>query len=129
MDYFGLIKADKKYSNKKSKKNCLKFKHIILCFIFFSNIFIIFLIYDLKININQLNPKSLILNNNKSNISNDKINLKDNIVEQAFNEQKNFCENPNKYLIQEYENMIKLTDYSFKSISSKCMYIVKMIVI
>lgn len=117
MDSFDLIKADKIYSNKTSKKHCLKFKYIILCFIFFSHIFIIFLIYDLKININQLNSKSLILNYNKSNIGNDTNNLKDNIVEQAFNEQKNFCENPNKYLIQEYENMIKLTDYSFKNIS------------
>ena len=30
--------------------------------------------------------------------------------------QKDFCDNPNKYLNQQYENMFKLTEFSFKNI-------------
>ena len=39
-----------------------------------------------------------------------------NIIKESFVMQKDFCENPNKYLNQQYENLIKLTDFKFKNI-------------
>ena len=124
MDSIHLFKGDKK-SIKKNKKHTIKIKDILLFSILFSNLFIIYLIYNLKIEHNKVKSESLNLLKNNNVISRNKDNSRiNNIIEQSFFEQINFCNNPYSYLNQEYENIIKLTDYSFKNISYQ-MYIYK----
>lgn len=83
------------------------------------------MIYNLKIEHNKVKSESLNLLKNNNVISRNKDNSRiNNIIEQSFFEQINFCNNPYSYLNQEYENIIKLTDYSFKNISYQ-MYIYK----
>ena len=54
----------------------------------------------------------------------DKIGKSESIIQESFSIQKDFCINPNKYLNQQYENMINLTDFRFKSIDYK-LYVYK----
>ena len=51
-------------------------------------------------------------------------NLYISIIKESFSFQKDFCINPNKYLNQQYENMINLTDFRFKNIEYK-LYVYK----
>ena len=49
----------------------------------------------------------------------DKAKMAESIIKESFENQKDFCENQNKYLNNQYENMINLTDFRFKNIDYK----------
>ena len=46
-----------------------------------------------------------------------KIKDKNNIIQQYLIQQNNFCDYPNKYYNHQYENLIGLTNFSFKGVS------------
>ena len=104
---------------------CIDLKLIILCSIIISNLYIIYLIKSI---INFTGISFLGLGSRKDNTTispqsflpklskSDKANKAESIIKESFAMQKDFCDNPNKYLNQQYENMIKLTDFIFKNI-------------
>ena len=99
---------------------CLKniyIKLVTLFSILISNVYLIYLSNSIN-NFKGLFPESFFSKKSKSNDP-DKINKAETIIKESFTIQQNFCDNTNKYLNQEYENMIKLTDFSFKSIDYK----------
>lgn len=98
-------------------KKCLDIKLIILISIFISNVYLIYLFKSI-INFNGVFPKSFFSKSSKS-IDSANANKAKSIIKESLAIQKDFCNNPNKYLNQEYENMIKLTDFMFKNISYK----------
>ena len=110
MDSLTLVKTNKKIYNKRIKKSSLQYKDIILLFLLISHLILIYLLINLKISLHKVISDTS-KNSNQQNI---KI---DDIIKQSIKEQKDFCDSPDKYLITEYENMIKLTDFSFKGIS------------
>ena len=119
MDNINLIKTD---TNSIKKRKKIGTKNFLLYFIFFSNLFIIYLIYGLKIDNNKKKINPSLFN---KNFSSKKNNLQINdVVNEFFDEQLNFCNHPNNYLNHDYEDMIKLTDFSFKNISYQ-MYVYK----
>lgn len=59
-------------------------------------------------------------NNQKITIENDK----ENIIQEYITRQKDFCNYPDKFYNQQFEELIKLTDFSFKNISYQ-MYVYK----
>ena len=65
-------------------------------------------------------PQSLISNISKY----DKENKTESLIKESYAIQKDFCDNPNKYVNHQYENMIKLTDFKFKNIEYQ-MYVYK----
>ena len=106
---------------------------IILCSILFSNLYLIYLFKskfnfigvsfkrtDSRTDDLTLSPESLLSNISKS----DKENNAESFIKESFAIQKDFCDNTNKYLNQQYENMIKLTEFTFKSIDYQ-MYVYK----
>lgn len=46
-------------------------------------------------------------------------NTSKDIIQEYIETQNNFCNNPNKYLNNKFEELIKLTDFSFRNISYK----------
>ena len=125
MDTFNLINTKTKKKNiffhKKIQHLSKKCKNLLLLFIFILNIFIIYLVNKLKLKLDKI----ILGNKNESqNINNIDYRTNINILEESIFKQNDFCDNPNKYYNLEYENMIKLTDFSFKNISYQ-MYVYK----
>ena len=110
------IKSDIKPKKKiDMKTKLLKFleyiKIIILCSILISNLYLIYL-FNSKFNFTGISLESFLQKISQT----DNLNKVESIIKESFAMQKDFCDNPNKYLNQEYENMIKLTDFKFKKI-------------
>ena len=74
-------------------------------------------------NISNNNKKYIIEIDNKNESFNYNENNK-NIVEEYIQHQNNFCKYPEKFLNQQFEQFIKLTNFSFKNISYQ-MYVYK----
>ena len=120
--------------NKKTKlKDCIDIKLLILCLILISNLYLVYLFktkyncsgisftrLDSGKNDSTFSPQSLISNISKY----DKENKTERFIKESYAIQKDFCDNPNKYLNENYENMIKLTDFTFKNIEYQ-MYVYK----
>lgn len=121
MDSLDFISTQKKktFSLKEKKydfrKNLL-IKSILLSllFLFISNLYTIIYIFNLSSRVNTLNinQRKIIEIVDKSNINN------------YIEYQKSFCNNPDKFYNQEYEQILKLTKFSFRNISYQ-MYVYK----
>ena len=118
MDSLNLI-STKKEENFKFKKNYNKGKILLKCiiillvFIFILNIYIAYFIFD-------LGKKVSIMNMNM----NYEANFFNNIVQKYIQAQNDFCNYPNKYYNKHFEELIKLTNFSFRNISYQ-MYVYK----
>ena len=138
MDSLNLIssKIIEKFSNShydENRKKLIKFIIIVLAILFISNIFTTYFVFNLNKKVNILNinyelsytSKSNLKNkieiNNKSNIN--KIdrpfikNNNNNIIEEYIKRQKNFCNYPDKFYNQKFEELINLTKFSFRNIT------------
>jgi hypothetical protein len=101
----------KKNNNK--EKILLKKILVLLKFLFISNIYIAYFIFD-------LNKKVCTMNKNyESNIKN-----KNNIVQKYIQAQNDFCNYPSKFYNQQFEELLTLANFSFKNISYQ-MYVYK----
>jgi FkbM family methyltransferase len=112
----------KKYNNR--GKKLLIFIIILLLFLFISNIYILYFIVYLnkKTNTLNLNYKLFTSLNNTQKISIEANN--ESIIQEYIIRQKNFCTNPDKFYNQKFEELIKLTNFSFRNISYQ-MYVYK----
>ena len=118
MDSLNLINAKKNLKNsyikseiKATKKakcfeclKCIDLKYILLFSILISNLY---LIYLFKLTSQSFLPEI---------IQSAELEEAETLIKDSFSIQKDFCDNPNKYLNQQYENMITLTDFKFKNI-------------
>ena len=127
INLFDEKKLNREYEgNQKTKTSkikflkCLKYmdlKMIILFSILISNIYLIYKLRSLN-KLTEVFLRSSFTKNLKFN-NPDKANKAQSIIKESFEIQKNFCDNPNKYLNQQYENMIKLTDFNYNNITYK----------
>jgi FkbM family methyltransferase len=132
VEYFSINQKDQK--GKKLRKCIL----ISLTFLFISDIFTKYFIFNLnkKVNIKNMNNEFPYISkrnqkidiDNEYNINkldkpfnkNNNINNKNsNLIEEYINRQNNFCNNPDKFYNQKFEELIKLTKFSFRNISYK----------
>ena len=129
MDSFDLISTKKienssykKYDNK--GKKLLIYIIILFLFLFISDIYNIYCIFDLNKKVKTLNLNEKSFNSLKRNqkLSNEKDN--ESIIQEYIINQKNFCNYPDKFCNQQFEELIKLTNFSFKNISYQ-MYVYK----
>ena len=112
----------KKYDNKGIK--ILICIIILLLLLFIPNIYSIYFIFDLNKKASILNLNYKLFNSLKSN---QKISIKDDnesLIQQYITRQKNFCDYPDKFYNQQFEELIKLANFSFKNISYQ-MYVYK----
>ena len=128
MDSFNLVKIE---NNKESsftqniKGNIsIKFFKILFIFLFISNIYIIFIIFHSKTDLNKTISKfsNIFINNsnqivNKKFLNNKNKIIYDEIFDLSIKQQNDFCQNPNKYLNKQYEELIRLTKFSFRGLS------------
>ena len=129
MDSLDLISTQKKenfsfikYDNKGIK--LLICIIILLLLLFIPNIYIIYFSLDLNKKASTLNLNYKLFNSLKSN---QKISIKtdnESIIQQYITRQKNFCDYPDKFYNQQFEELIKLANFSFKNISYQ-MYVYK----
>ena len=120
-------------TKKKKLKKYKDLKLIILCSILISNLYLVYL-FKSKFNFIGVSFKRLGSQTDDSAVSSqtffsnisksDKENKVESFIKESFGIQKDFCDNPNKYLNQQYENIIKLTDFTFKNINYQ-MYVYK----
>ena len=99
---------------------CLKnidLKLIILFTIIISNLYLIYLLKSIN-NFGGIFPDTYNSKTKKNYNSNNYIKA-ESIIKESFSIQKDFCDNPKKYLNLQYENMIKLTDFRFKNFYNK----------
>ena len=122
IEKFSIIKKDKK--GKKLKK-CfiITFIFLIIC-----DIFKTFFIFNLNKKINNINRNYKLSSLSKSNQKN-KIEInnenyinrfdrnENKIIEEYIKRQNNFCNNPDKFFNQKFEELINLTKFSFRNIS------------
>ena len=110
-ELFHLTFRRHKYKKEKRKKSKIK----IYVFFFFIIIFII-----------SSSVCYYLLYKRKQNSQSDKNSIKTskNLIESYIKTQKDFCENPNKYINQNYEDNIFLSDINFKGTKFQ-MYIFK----
>ena len=107
-----IIYEEKKYNEANIITNLLKnkiFQLKIFCSIFISIFFFNFFVFNNSKNYRYLLPKYF--------TKNDTINKAENIIKESFEFQKDFCDNPSKYLNKQYENIITLTDFGFRNIN------------
>jgi len=127
IDLFNDKKINIEYNkNQKIKTSTIKYlkylkyvyiKLIILFSMIISNLYLLYLsssINNFKIPFSE----SFFSKKSKSDDT-DKVNKAESIIKESFTIQKNFCNNNIEFLNQEYDNMIKLTDFSFKNIDYK----------
>lgn len=118
MDSLDLISSKKENNfslNKNDNKGNKLIKYIIIIFIlsFFSNIYTSYSIFKLNKKVNILN-----INTSKNNEINKIKNFdEDNNIEEYIKIQKNFCKYPDKFYNKKFEDLIKLTEFSFRNIS------------
>lgn len=129
MDSLDLISTQKKenFSFKKNNnrgKKFLIFIIILLFFLFISNIYILYFIFYLNKQTNNINLNYKLLTSLKNNqkISIEAIN--ESIIQEYIIRQNNFCNYPDKFYNQKFEELIKLTNFSFRNISYQ-MYVYK----
>ena len=127
MDSLDLINVNKDVQSytKPIKKTkfiiCLNYFDLKLILLFTILISNLYLIYSFKsISNYKASSKSFFSKISKT----DKISDEEPIIKESFIMQKEFCDNPNKYLNQEYENMITLTNFSFLNVDYQ-MYVYK----
>lgn len=126
IENFSINQNDKK--GKKLKKCII----IVLIFLIIYDIFKTYFIFNLNKKVNKINRyyemsyKSTRNQKNKNEINNenhinriDKIFIRNdnNIIEEYIKRQKNFCNYPDKFFNQKFEELIKLTKFSFRNIS------------
>ena len=130
MDSFDLLSLHAgstsiKNLNKKVKKftKCIT---ISLIFLFISNLFMIYFIFILFKKVRSMNnQKRKIETDNISNINKVNISLNNNyLIEEYIKRQNDFCNHPDKFYNKEFEDLIKLTDFSFRNVSYQ-MYVYK----
>ena len=142
MDSLDLISSPKTenylFLNSDSKnKKLLKCIIIFLIFLFILNIYTIYTIFHLnkKVSFRNMNNKISNIKRksnqkymkyiNKLNESFNK-NNDDKIVEEYIKRQMNFCDYPEIFKNQQFEDLISLTNFSFRNISYQ-MYVYKKI--
>ena len=113
MDSLDLVSSQKPENylfikNGSKNKKLIKCIIISLALLFILNIYTIYSIFHL---------------NDKLNESFNKIN-NINIVEEYIKRQKNFCDNPDRFKNQQFEELIGLTNFSFRNVSYQ-MYVYK----
>lgn len=130
MDSINFISINKKdnssfFSNKNYKRYFIKIYFLLLFFLYLSFIFFIFnlknykfirnkkIYFDNKTFIKNKTTEEYMKNLDKINI----INYNQNILQVYKEKQNNFCENPDKYYNHQWEDLIGLTNFSFKNIS------------
>lgn len=160
MDSWNLIKIYKKKNSflYNIKGNIKHFHYILLIIFFILNIWVIYMIFNLKNNINKITYKlsnvsffnssnrqiirstiEKIFKKNKQDLYKD-INYKiknviknqiiiskkgeNNNIEEYVKKQNNFCDHSSKYINHKFEELIKLTNFSFKGLSYQ-MYVYK----
>ena len=108
---------------------------ISLFLLFISNLYTAIIVFKLNLKLNALNvnyglsriseskEKKIIEIDNDNNIKNETFNQND-IMKEFIKHQKKFCKHPDKFYNQKYEELIKLTKFSFKNISYD-MYVYK----
>ena len=126
IENFSINQNDKK--GKKLKKCII----IVLIFLIICDIFKTYFIFNLNKKVNKINRyyemsyKSTRNQKKKNEINNenhinriDKLFIRNNnnIIEEYIKRQKNFCNNPDKFFNQKFEELIKLTKFSFRNIS------------
>ena len=126
MDSLDLI-SPKKAKNVSLKDITIKKEKLIKCIIisllllYFSNIYTTFFIFNLNAKINNINmnnhEEKKIEINKETNLNKLKNPFNNNIMKEYIERQKNFCQYPEKFYNQEYEKLIKLTNFSFRNIS------------
>ena len=111
MDSLDFISSKKieKFSIYQNDKKGKKFL-ILLILLFVSNLFTEYFIFNLNKKISKSN------NINKYNIP-FIMNNNNNIIEEYIKQQKNFCKYPYKFYNKKFEELIKLTKFSFRNIS------------
>ena len=118
-------KVDKFNENNKNKKILLKSIIFFLVLLFISFLYILNLILNLNKKVSILNKNFELFNTQNKNKKKSLINKNDNnIIEDYIRLQNNFCDYPDKYVNQNFEQLIKLTNFSFKNISYQ-MYVYK----
>ena len=125
LDSISLNSKRNSIKNKNKKGNNFRKCIIVsLTFLIILNLFTIFFIFDLY-------KRIYLMNNKKETIGADNINKIANsnnnnnyLIEKYIKRQNNFCNYPDKFYIQEFEESIKLTNFSFRNISYQ-MYIYK----
>ena len=105
-------KNNKFIKNDNKGKTLLKCIIILLVVLLISNINSIYFIFYLNKKINDLK-----LNNKFSNATNE-------IIQDYIKAQNSFCNNPSKFLNNQFEELIKLANFSFRNISYQ-MYVYK----
>ena len=121
IEFFNIKKIKSKHKKKRKIKNQKKakflkcFNYIRLKLIIFCAllILILYLIY-LFISIYNNNSHGFAFIKSYKSSEENKVN---SFIQESLKMQIDFCNNPDKYLNQEYENMINLTDFGFKNIS------------
>lgn len=143
MDSFDLIASNKsenfsKEKNANKETKLIKFIIISLFLLFIWNLCTSIIISKLNKMLSSLNTnyglsrisknkqKQIIEIDNNSNNKrlNEFFNKNSNIMKEYIQRQKEFCEYPDKFFNQKYEELIKLTNFSFKNISYQ-MYVYK----
>lgn len=132
MDSFKLINNLKsKITNTDTKasmigSNIIKIKTILLIIFSVINIYTLYRTFKLNSKIEQIyhsfsNLNIVTKNNNNLvgiiNNMNGKDTNNENILGEYIRLQNDFCENPSKYLVPNYEELITLTNFNFKDIS------------
>ena len=101
---------------------CIDLKLVVLLSILITNLY---LIYLLRFTNNSHRILSgAFISKNSNDYNSNKVNKVDSIIKESLANQKQFCDNPHNYLNQQYEDMIKLTDFSFNNIYYK-LYVYK----
>ena len=126
LDSISLNSKRNSIKNKNKKGNNFRKCIIVsLTFLIISNLFTIFFIFDLYKKIYLMyNKKETIGADNINKIANSNNNNNNYLIEKYIKRQNNFCNYPDKFYIQEFEESIKLTNFSFRNISYQ-MYIYK----
>ena len=122
-----IIKKKNSFFNfKEGKHNCISFILILLIVLFILNIYELYMLFKFKKNIDKI---FYLISYSNTDIRNDKISIgnissmnekrKDNpnFFEEYIKKQNDFCDNPNKYFNQNYEQLITLTNFSFQGLS------------
>ena len=128
MDSLKLMEKTKKnYSFIKNKyRKRFQFNAFLYIILFILYFYIIYFLFKIKNSIGQISyliynlntffnySKSLIKDINNTN---EKGETNIHFLGEYIKRQNDFCDNPNKYIVSSYEELIKLTNFSFKGLS------------
>ena len=128
MDSLKLMEtSNKNYSFIKNKyRKRFQFNAFLYIILFILYFYIIYFLFKIKNSIGQISylisnlntffnySKSLIKDINNTN---EKGETNIHFLGEYIKRQNDFCDNPNKYIVSSYEELIKLTNFSFKGLS------------